>query len=64
MLNEKLQEDIEVEVKNWLGGLADNASKASLAKEIIALANSGGGSIFIGFGDQAANPPKIAPAAG
>ena len=51
-LIDNLQESLHVEVKNWLGGLSENAEKARLAKEIIALANSGGGRIFIGFEDD------------
>ena len=51
-LIDNLQEGLDVEVKNWLGGLADYDSKAKLAKEIIALANNGGGFVFIGFNDD------------
>jgi hypothetical protein len=47
-----LQEGLEIEAKNWLGGLKTNEAKAKLAKEIIALANHGGGYIFIGFDDE------------
>lgn len=47
-----LRESEFVEVKNWLGGLHRNEEKSTLAKEIIALANSGGGHIFIGFDDD------------
>ena len=54
-LIDNLQEGLQVEVKNWLGGLKDNHHKAKLAKEIIALANSGGGQIFIGFNDKGLN---------
>jgi len=56
-----LSEGLEVEVKNWLEGLADNNHKSKLAKEIIALANYGGGYIFIGFDDEG-NHPEIRPA--
>lgn len=42
-------------MKNWLNGLREKGDKAKLAKEIIALANSGGGRIFIGFLDQRDN---------
>ena len=45
------REELNVEVKNWLNGLADKPDKAALAKEIIALANQGGGCILIGFDD-------------
>lgn len=51
-LIDQLRESEFVEVKNWLGGLVENDEKARLAKEIIALANSGGGHIFIGFTDD------------
>ncbi|WP_409562239.1 ATP-binding protein [Hyphomicrobium sp. B1] len=59
-----LQEGLYVEVKNWLGGLAEERERARLAKEIIALANSGGGAIFIGFDDTAQGHPEIAPEQG
>lgn len=51
-LIDQLRESEFVEVKNWLGGLHQNEEKSTLAKEIIALANSGGGHIFIGFDDD------------
>ncbi len=51
-LIDNLSEGLDVEVKNWLNGLKSNEDKSTLAKEIIALANSGGGHIFIGFDDQ------------
>ena len=57
LINE-LKESEFIEVKNWLGGLSDNNEKARLAKEIIALANSGGGHIFIGFSDDKGNGHK------
>ena len=41
-----LSERQDIEVKNWLNGLQKAADKARLAKEIIALANNGGGDIF------------------
>ena len=63
-LIDNLQENLEVEVKNWLNGLQDNGDKAKLAREIIALANNGGGYIFIGFDDQGAELPEAQPAAG
>ena len=53
---QSLRESLSVEVKNWLGGLNNNAEKARLAKEVIALANSGGGFIFIGFDDETMAP--------
>ena len=61
---DNLQENLEVEVKNWLNGLQDNANKAKLAKEIIALANNGGGYVFIGFDDASADLRDIQPKAG
>jgi len=61
---DNLQENLEVEVKNWLNGLQAKSDKAILAREIIALANHGGGYIFIGFDDKGATFPEIAPALG
>lgn len=58
---DNLQESIEIEVKNWLNGLSNNTDKAKLAKEIIALANNGGGYIFIGFRDENGEFPEIEP---
>lgn len=58
-LIENLLESREVEVKNWLDGLSDNDHRARLAKEIIALANSGGGLIFIGFEDEEEHPSIV-----
>lgn len=51
-LIDQLRESEFVEVKNWLGGLVENDEKARLTKEIIALSNSGGGQIVIGFTDD------------
>lgn len=56
-----LTERPDVEVKNWMGGLQTNDDRARLAKEIIALANNGGGDIFIGFDDEGAGHPEIPP---
>lgn len=53
------RETLEVEIKNWLGGLKDNTSKAKLAREIIALANSDGGYIIIGFSDDDGHPEEL-----
>ena len=61
---DNLQENLEVEVKNWLNGLESNNDKAKLAKEIIALANSGGGYVFIGFSDETQNLEEITPQEG
>ena len=47
-------ETLEVEIKNWLD-LNDNEVKAKVAKELIALANHGGGYLIFGFDDQGAN---------
>ncbi|WP_395670854.1 helix-turn-helix domain-containing protein [Phenylobacterium sp.] len=60
------REALDVEVKEWLD-LATNDHRAALAKEIIALANHGGGYIIIGFEEQAdgsfepatARPPNL-----
>jgi Putative DNA-binding domain len=60
-LIDNLQESLEVEVKNWLGGLSDNTQKAKLAKELIALANNGGGLLFIGFDEETDGHPEIEP---
>ena len=42
------REAADIEVKEWLD-LASNEHRASLAKEIIALANHGGGFVLIGI---------------
>lgn len=63
-LIDNLQEGLDVEVKNWLNGLQSNDDKAKLAKEIIALANHGGGYVFIGFEDVGEGHPELAPEAG
>lgn len=42
------QEDLHTEVKGWLD-LSDRAHQANLAKAMIAIANSGGGFILLGF---------------
>jgi hypothetical protein len=44
------REALDVELKEWLN-LADNDHRAAVAKEIIALANHGGGYLVIGFTD-------------
>ena len=58
---DNLQETLEIEVKNWLDGLCNNESKAKLAKELIALANHGGGLLFIGFEESKEGHPEITP---
>jgi hypothetical protein len=62
-LIDNLQESLDVEVKNWLGGLGSGEEKSKLAKAIIALANNGGGYIFIGFEDKGPGHPEIQPQA-
>lgn len=44
-------ENLEVEFKNWLD-LNDNEKKADIAKELIALANHGGGYLIFGFDES------------
>jgi hypothetical protein len=55
------RETLEVELKNWLD-LRDNGHRATLAKELIALANHGGGHLVLGFDD--AGPTPLARPAG
>ena len=50
-LVEEPREALDVEVKDWLD-LDDKSHQATLAKEIIALANHGGGYIVIGFREE------------
>jgi hypothetical protein len=50
LINEP-RETLDVELKEWLD-LRDNDHKAIVAKEIIALANHGGGVLVIGFEEQ------------
>jgi hypothetical protein len=45
------REDMAVEIKDWLD-LEDKAVRADLARELIALANHGGGTILFGFADE------------
>ena len=45
------RETLDVEVKEWLD-LTDNDHRATIAKEIIALANHGGGFLVIGFQER------------
>lgn len=51
LINEP-RETLDVEVKEWLD-LTDNDHRAMVAKEIIALANHGGGVLVIGFEEHA-----------
>jgi len=46
------RETLDIEIKEWLD-LSDNDHRAALAKEIIALANHGGGYLVVGFAEQA-----------
>jgi len=61
-LIDNLQEGLDVEVKNWLGGLVDPRDQAKLAKELIALANHGGGYVCIGFDDHDGSFSELEPA--
>jgi hypothetical protein len=45
------REALDVEVKEWLD-LSNHDQRANVAKEIIALANHGGGHLVVGFGEQ------------
>lgn len=47
------RETLDVEIKDWLDIVNDNAHKATLAKAIIALANHGGGLVLIGLTETA-----------
>jgi hypothetical protein len=44
------REDIQIELKGWLD-LTDGEEAADLGKALLALANSGGGFVLIGFGE-------------
>ena len=46
------REALDIQVKEWLD-LADNDHRSMIAKEIIALANHGGGFLVIGFEERA-----------
>jgi hypothetical protein len=57
------REALDVEVKEWLD-LRENDQRANLAKEIIALANHGGGFVVVGFkelSDGAFEPARPRP---
>ena len=47
-LVEAPRESLEVEVKQWLDLTRDNVGRATLAKEVLALANHGGGVVLLG----------------
>lgn len=49
------EETLEVELKAWLD-LSDNGHRAKLAKELIALANHGGGVVILGIDDETLTP--------
>lgn len=49
------QETLEVEYKEWLD-LSTKSHRAKLAKELIALANHGGGHVVLGFEDRSMQP--------
>jgi len=42
------REDLNTEIKDWLD-LADKGARANLARELLALANHGGGYVLFGF---------------
>jgi predicted HTH transcriptional regulator len=44
------REDMATEIKDWLN-LGDSMVRAKLAKELIALANHGGGYLLFGFSE-------------
>jgi hypothetical protein len=44
-------EDVATEIKDWLD-LSDRVERANVARELIALANYGGGDLLFGFVDQ------------
>lgn len=48
------REDLHVEIKSWLD-LTDEKQKADLAQAMLALANSGGGYILLGFIQEGGN---------
>tara|TARA_R110000868_G_scaffold137278_3_gene350796 strand:+ start:284 stop:1633 length:1350 start_codon:yes stop_codon:yes gene_type:complete len=47
------RETLDVEIKEWLDIGTNKDHRAALAKEIIALANNGGGFVIIGFAESA-----------
>jgi Putative DNA-binding domain len=55
------RETLDVEFKEWLD-LSDHDHRAIVAKEIIALANHGGGYLVIGFDDGSLTPAAARPA--
>ncbi len=55
------RETLEVELKNWLDIVGSNEHKATLAKELIALANHGGGYVVFGFDETGDGVVPAAP---
>jgi hypothetical protein len=54
------QETLEAEFKNWLSPAVDD-NKAKIAKEILALANHGGGYLIFGYHDKSMTPDLSRP---
>jgi len=54
-LIEDPRETLEIELKDWLD-LGSKSHRAKLAKELIALANHGGGHLVLGFDDTSCTP--------
>jgi predicted HTH transcriptional regulator len=54
------REDVDTEIKDWLP-LQSKLSRADLARELIALANHGGGYVLFGFRDQDDGWPPSGP---
>ncbi|MDA0184320.1 ATP-binding protein [Solirubrobacter phytolaccae] len=52
VLIETPRETLDVELKEWLDLTTDNVGKATLAKEILALANHGGGWLIVGASER------------
>lgn len=53
-------EDLSTEIKDWLD-LGQTPERANLARELIALANHGGGYVLFGFADSTAGWPPSGP---
>lgn len=54
------QETLDIELKNWLSP-ADNDNRSKIAKELLALANNGGGYLIFGFVDKTGEPDTQRP---